>query len=143
MKQRPCVNAVMAAVLQQVEATLGTANTEELAAFLCTYAANCPLGNDQEAGRAHALLIKSLDQQLPALLKILASNADLNRDYLLTLLRIPATQPLPQRNILLQLRKAPPTTAIGRQVLEALEESVEQGDAALQNVYNDKSHTYQ
>ncbi len=132
---------------EKVQATLAdnleSATEKELAAFLCTLAANCPTEEATASQKRHALLIQSLDQHLEVVLEILASGADLERAHILDLLQAPATQPLPQRALVLRLRKRSLTTEIEQQVLKALEQSVETGDAKLLDALNDKSHTYQ
>lgn len=128
------------AIITEIKDNLATATTTELATFLCFYSPHCKWEDDKEL---HAILIKSFALRSTELIAILDGEADLHRDFILNLLRRPATQYLPQRTILEQLEARPMITPMGQQVLVAFQESVRTGNAALLKVANDKSHTYQ
>lgn len=135
-KVAPCNSTLIKAM----QGKLTTTNVQELTDFLRAYTPACSI---QEEPLLHAILIQAFDKRLPTLLEILAANKELELAYLLELISLPATQLLPQRSILLMLQGMewkPPTTL---QVEAAFQKSVEEGDAALRKLANDKRHTYQ
>lgn len=131
-----CENSIIQAIKKQI----ATATPAQLTDLLYFCASNCSLTEEAET---HAILVKCLDKHLEVMLEILDSKADSQWKHIIKLLNTPATQALPQRNILLQLKEKNVKTTMARKVQAALQESVDKGDETLRKLINDRTHTYQ
>lgn len=136
----PSTTSCNATLIKAMQGKLATANYQELQDFLKAYSPACSI---QEEPELHAVLIQAFDKRLPVLLEVLAADKEIEQAYLLELISLPATQLLPQRAILLQLQEKQWEETIALQVQAAFQKSVEEGDAALRKLANDKRHTYQ
>lgn len=127
-------------IIKAMQGKLATARLQELEDFLGAYSPDCPI---KEEPLLHAILIQSFDERLPIMLQLLAMEEELTKNYILELLSLPATQFLPQRAILTALQEREGASPTDQEVKAALQKSIEQGNAQLRKLMEDKSHTYQ